>query len=188
MLRFIAGEKFMKSLVRLVENGVQKGGREHLRVHDKVLDLISLWATAYSQHADKVFGRFSDTFNLLRVRGIRFPHPPDQIAPLEINLKKGTEMSNEDILAVIAAVESEGSARPSNNRARVDVDAVSATIEMLLESLAALEPGEEFPDFVLELEAQLRTTQSSIHDMIGLEMVTLSLLRNERIWGAGTIC
>ena len=44
---YIADEKFMKSMVKLVTRAEKKGGRENLEASDKVLELLQSWGETF---------------------------------------------------------------------------------------------------------------------------------------------
>ena len=74
-LQFMAEQKMMNSLVRLVDRGIDKGGRDNLEAMEKVLDMIQAWGEGYHTHQDKGVRLFVETYHKLRQRNVKFPRP-----------------------------------------------------------------------------------------------------------------
>ena len=73
----------MNSLVRLVDRGIDKGGRDNLEAMEKVLDMLQAWGEGYHNHQDKGLRLFVETYHKLRERNVKFPRPlPNLTAPL----------------------------------------------------------------------------------------------------------
>ena len=82
-LQFMAEQKMMNSLVRLVDRGIDKGGRDNLEAMEKVLDMLQAWGEGYHNHQDKGLRLFVETYHKLRERNVKFPRPlPNLTAPL----------------------------------------------------------------------------------------------------------
>ena len=74
-LQFMSEQKMMNSLVRLVDRGIDKGGRDNLEAMEKVLDMIQAWGEGYHTHQDKGVRLFVETYHKLRQRNVKFPRP-----------------------------------------------------------------------------------------------------------------
>jgi hypothetical protein len=74
-LQFMAEQKMMNSLVRLVDRGIDKGGRDNLEAMEKVLDMLQAWGEGYHKHQDKGLRLFVETYHKLRERNVKFPRP-----------------------------------------------------------------------------------------------------------------
>ena len=72
-LKHVAEEKMMKSLVRLVDRGISKGGHDHLEAMEKVLDMVQAWGEGFHDQQDKGLRLFVSTYHELKSRNVRFP-------------------------------------------------------------------------------------------------------------------
>lgn len=82
VLKHVASTKFMKSMVKLVTRGQSKGGRDNLEAMEKALALIQSWGEAYLSHQDQGVRLFVSTYHQLRIKGLHFPAPIGDNAPI----------------------------------------------------------------------------------------------------------
>ena len=186
-LSHIANEKLMKSMVRLVQRGRKKGGKDNLEAMEKVLDLIQSWGESYVKHQDKGVRLFVSYYHSLRVKGVVFPRPfKDNTAIFTPKARKegnvGEAMSP-SVSATPPSLEANGS---SSQMFSVGLDAaalrvlapeyqiIASTVDLLQQSLASVDSREAMlgNDVVSDLMSQLNAVHPKVMQDLEVALLT----------------
>ena len=163
-LSHVANDKLMKSMVRLVQRGQKKGGRDNLEAMEKVLDLVQAWGETYVQHQEKGVRLFVTYYHELRVKGVVFPRPFDQsTAIFTPKSRAGSTTAGRGAVQLSPAAAAMGGATAGSSGGASSAAlsdehcVVASTVDLLQQSLTHVESRESMlaNDIIGDLMVQL---------------------------------
>jgi hypothetical protein len=179
---YVAEEKFMKSMVKLVSRAEKKGGRDNLEASDKVLELIESWGTTFANHPQKDQVRlFISYYHELKIKGVRFPHPSTTQTTSVLTPSKRPSRQQQQQHQHQSGSGSKVGSSPSVSAPLQSVNGlpeeyaiVSSTIELISQALDHVTSPQELEnnDIVTDLMAQITSVHGKI--MSDLEAALLS--------------
>ena len=183
---YIAEEKFMRSMVKLVTRAGKKGGRDNLEASDKVLDLLQSWGETFVNHPEKDQVRlFIAHYHELRLKGVRFPHESTTQSTGVMTPSKRPSQPNNQPTHQPTQQQQEGSGGSTANDAGSnklqtvtglsdEYTIVSSTLELISQALDHVTTPQELEsnDIVIDLMAQINSVHGKIRS--DLEAALLS--------------